>query len=252
MRRPERGARRRVFAVFALTSLAVVLVAGAVAFADIPDDGVLHACYDKESGRLRVVDNKGCHHDERKITWSQKGPQGPRGEAGPAGANGPAGPAGPKGETGPAGERGVMGPDGPMGPQGLVGPDGPPGPAGPAGATGPRGSAGPTGPEGPAGQPGPRGPAGVSGLEMVRARTPDNGFNSDGSKQATAECPNGKRVIGTGATIESGNGDPAGRVALQEIAPVSQGEARGVAAEIAPGTNQRWALMVVAFCAEAP
>jgi hypothetical protein len=87
---------------------------------------------------------------------------------------------------------------------------------------------------------------------MVRARTPDNGFNSDGSKQATAECPNGRRVIGTGATIESGNGDLAGRVALQEIAPVSQGEARGVAAEIAPGTNQRWALMVVAFCAEAP
>jgi hypothetical protein len=254
-RLPERGVSRRVFSVFGLTSLVVVLVAGAVASADIPDDGALHACYDKETGRLRVVDNKGCHDDERKVTWSVKGPQGPRGDdgsVGPAGPKGEVGPAGSPGPAGPAGERGAMGPDGPMGPQGLMGPDGPAGPPGPAGATGPRGPAGPTGPEGKSGEPGSRGPAGVGGFEMVTARAPLSGFNSDGSKQATAECPTGKRVIGTGATVQSGNGDLAGRIALQEIAPVSQTEVRGFAAEIGQGTNQRWALVVVGFCAEVP
>lgn len=252
-RLPERATTRRVLGLFAMTSLAVVVVAGAVAFADIPDDGVVHACYDKDSGRVRIVDNKGCERDERKITWHQEGPRGPQGERGPAGADGKMGPAGPVGPPGPAGERGPIGEDGPMGPQGLVGPDGPAGPAGPAGATGPRGPAGLTGPEGPAGPPGPRGPAGVNGFEMVTARAPVSGFNTDGTKQATAECPDGKRAIGTGAALESGNGDLAGRVALQEIAPVSRTEVRGVAARIGTGgPNQRWALVVVAFCAEAP
>jgi hypothetical protein len=247
-----RAIGQRAFGVFVLTSLAVVLVAGAVAFADIPDDGVLHACYDKESGRLRVVDNKGCHDDERKITWSQKGPQGPRGEAGPAGAagdRGPAGPAGPKGEAGPAGptgpkgETGETGSSGPTGERGLMGPDGPMGPEGPAGPAGPAGSAGPAG---------PRGPAGISGFEMVLSRAPENGFSNDRVKSATAVCPGGKRVVGTGATVESGNGDLAGRVALQEIMPTSRNEVRGAAAQIGQGNNLRWALVVVAFCAEAP
>ena len=240
---------------------AVVLVAGTVAVADIPDDGVVHACYDKESGRLRVVDNKGCHDDERKITWSQRGPEGRGGERGPAGekgergpagedgergAVGPPGPVGPQGEPGPAGPAGADGEAGPEGPQGVVGPDGPPGPPGPPGPTGPRGS------EGPAGPPGPRGPAGIGGFEIVTARTPESGFNADNSKEATAECPNGKRVIGTGASIESGNGDSAGRVALQEIAPTGQDEVRAGAAEVGQPGNFRWALVVVAFCAEVP
>jgi hypothetical protein len=210
--------RHRIFGFVAATSLAVVVLAGTVAFADIPDNGVVHACYDKDSGRVRVVDNKRCRDDERKITWSVKGPAGPRGESGPAGADGKNGPAGP------------------------VGPQGDPGPAGPAGEPGPMG------PEGPAG---PRGPAGMSGFEMVTARTPAMGVNSERSKEATAECPNGTRVIGTGARVESGNGDLTGLVALQEIAPLSQTEVRGVAAEIADGTNERWAIVVMAFCAEA-
>jgi collagen triple helix repeat protein len=259
-----KGNRRRIFGLFVVTSLAVVLVAGAGAFADIPDRDGLHLCYDKDSGRLRVVDNMRCEDDERKIVWDNRGRDGARGERGPAGAvgerglkgeGGPAGLQGPTGERGLTGETGPMGPEGHVGaegPPGPVGPEGPAGPAGPAGADGPRGPSGPAGPAGPAGPPGPRGPAGVNGFEMVIGRAPANGFNADNSKQATAECPNGKRVIGTSATVESGNGDLAGRVALHEIAPISQTEVRAAAAEVRDGANVRWALVVFAFCAAAP
>src|SRR5713226_9013862 len=82
--------RRRIFGVSVLVILPVVLVAGAVAFADIPDGSVVHACYEKATGRVRVVDNKGCQDAERKITWNERGPEGPRGEPGPAGAKGAA------------------------------------------------------------------------------------------------------------------------------------------------------------------
>jgi hypothetical protein len=258
---------RRLFAASVMTILPAVLVAGAVAFADVPDDGVFHACIDKDSGRLRIVDNKGCQDGERKITWNAKGSEGGRGEAGPAGARGGAGPAGvagatgdtgavgPQGPIGPIGgpgERGPMGADGPAGPQGLVGPDGPAGPQGLAGPSGPRGPSGPQGVEGPAGPQGPRGPAGMSGFEIVTARTPVSGLNSEGFKQATAQCRNGQRVVGTAANIEGDAGELAGRIALQAIYPLSQNEARGAAAEVAPGTNLRWALVAVAFCADTP
>jgi len=149
-----KGNRRRIGGLFVATSLAVVLVAGAGAFADIPDRDGLHLCYDKDSGRLRVVDNGRCSDSERKLVWDNKGRDGARGErgpVGPAGAPGPkgeAGPAGPQGPAGPAGEIGPPGPEGPMGPQGVVGPDGAPGPAGVPGPAGSRGPVGPAGPEG--------------------------------------------------------------------------------------------------------
>lgn len=264
-----------MFGASALVCLPV-LVAGTVAFADIPDSGVVHACYDKSTGGVRIVDNAGCERDERKITWNAKGPDGPRGEPGSAGSKGAAGamgPAGPKGDTGtpgprgpagpdgapglqgpagPAGPEGRLGPDGPPGPQGLVGADGAGGPAGPAGPIGPRGPSGPPGADGPSGPQGPRGPAGISGFEMVTARTPVSGLNSESPKQATAQCPAGKRVIGTGATLEGDAGELSGRVALQEIVPISSNEARSVAAENAPGTTVKWAVVAVAFCASAP
>ena len=90
----------------------------------------------------------------------------------------------------------------------------------------------------------------MSGFEMVTARSPQGGFNNDNAKSATAVCPAGKRAVGTGAAVESGNGDLAGRVALHEVIPTSRNEVRGTAAEVAEGTNVRWALVVVAFCAE--
>jgi hypothetical protein len=277
--------RRRIFGVAAAVILPVVLVAGAVAFADVPDSGVVHACFDKATGRVRIVDHTGCEPDERKITWSERGRDGQRGEAGPAGpkgeigapgARGPVGPAGalgPKGDAGPPGPqglagpigpqgpagpdgapgpRGFVGPDGAVGPQGLPGPEGPAGPTGPAGAAGARGPSGPAGVAGAPGPQGPRGPAGISGFEMVTARMPPSGFSSESPKQAIARCPDGKRVIGTGADVEGDSGDLAGRVTLQSIMPVSRSEARGVAAEVAPGTNLKWAVVAIAFCATEP
>jgi hypothetical protein len=253
------GNRRRMFGVFVVTTLAVVLIAGAGAFAHDPHDGVIHGCYDKSSGRLRVVDaERRCGDDERSITWNDrgrrgetgaKGADGRPGPAGPKGDVGPPGPSGPKGDDGlpgPAGAAGPAGADGQPGPQGLMGPDGPPGRDGPAG---PRGAAGPEGPPGPQGE---RGPAGISGFEVVTARTPDSGFNSETPKRAVAQCPNGKRVVGTAASLVGDDEDIAGRVMLQEIAPTGNRQVRGVAAEVAPGTNVRWAIVAVAFCAEAP
>ena len=237
------GVRHRILGLFGLTSLLVVVVAGAVAFADIPDSGVVHACYDRDSGRVRVVDNTGCGANERKISWSARGPEGPRGGAGPAGARGAPGPAG---AAGAKGERGAVGP---AAPKGDPGPAGPAGPAGQSGADGVPGPRGPVGPDGPAGPQGPRGPAGMSGFEVVTARMPLSGFNSDNQKQATALCPAAKRVVGTGADLETDSGDVAGRVALEQVAPVGNREVRAAAAEVAPGSNLRWAVVAVAFCA---
>lgn len=233
-----KGNRRRRIGVFVAVTLAVVLIAGAGAFAQDPHDGVIHGCSDKSSGRLRVVDaERRCSDGERSITWNERGRRGARG------ADGRPGPAGPKGDVGPAGPAGAVGQSGP---QGLIGPDGPPGRDGSAG---PRGAAGPEGPPGPQGE---RGPAGISGFEVVTSRTPDSGFNSESPKRAVAQCPNGKRVVGTAASLVGDDEDIAGRVTLHEIAPTGNRQVRAVAAEVAPGTNGRWAIVAVAFCAEAP
>jgi type VI protein secretion system component Hcp len=77
----------------ALAALAV----GSVAFAAIPDSGgVINACYEKGSGKLRVTDTetnkpKTCTSDEASLSWNQRGPQGPQGVPGPAGPQGPSG-----------------------------------------------------------------------------------------------------------------------------------------------------------------
>src|SRR5581483_4979714 len=244
---PRRGGSRRIWMLFGFTSLVVVVVAGAVAFADIPDGNVIEACYQNSTGRLRIVDNSGCANGERKVTWNVRGPAGAQGLPGAAGPKGDRGPAGPPGTDGLPGQRGPVGADGPAGPQGPAGPDGPPGPPGPAGPVGPRGPAGPAGPQG---AQGPRGPVGMSGFEMVTVRMPATGFNSDASKRATALCPSGKRLVGTAGAVDSENGgDLSGRVALYEILPVDGRGARASAAEVGSGTNLRWAVVAVAFCA---
>jgi len=53
---------------------------------------VIHGCYQKHGGDLRIVSNaKWCRHNEIAISWNKTGPQGP---AGPEGPIGPAGPPG--------------------------------------------------------------------------------------------------------------------------------------------------------------
>ena len=137
-----------------------------------------------------------------------------QGEEGEPGPRGPEGPAGSQGEPGPAGEDGcspvvtlegtilkidsdcdgeidieqdVQGPAGPQGEQGLQGEQGPAGPAGPAG---PQGEQGPAGPQGE--------PGGLKGYEIV---TRERAFTGLGV--LTLRCPEGKQVIGGGASASS-------------------------------------------------
>src|SRR5882757_1034844 len=91
---------RRV-AVLVGAGVAALAVAGAVAYAAVPDSaGVIHGCYNKLFGSLRVTDtahNGRCLAGETAISWNQTGPQGP------VGASGASGPAGPSGTNGPVG-----------------------------------------------------------------------------------------------------------------------------------------------------
>ena len=79
----------------ALIVIAVVgglVLAGSVAYAAIPDGGgVIHGCYLKAVGTLRVIDSPGQHclnGLETPLNWSQTGAEGPSGPTGPAGISG--------------------------------------------------------------------------------------------------------------------------------------------------------------------
>jgi hypothetical protein len=80
----------------AITAVAIVAIAGGVTYAvaDIGGDGVIHGCYTKGGGVLRVVDPSGrqeCSGNQTPISWNQQGPKG---------ATGPQGPTGPQGVPG--------------------------------------------------------------------------------------------------------------------------------------------------------
>jgi hypothetical protein len=111
----------------------VAVVAGSAAYAAIPDaGGVIHGCYVKSGGSLRVIDATvtNCKSGETSLDWNQNGQPGLPGPQGPQGATGPKGDTGAKGDPGP---------------QGIAGPQGPKGDTGATGATGPQGAKGDTG-----------------------------------------------------------------------------------------------------------
>jgi Collagen triple helix repeat (20 copies) len=117
---------RRTLAILA-AALAILAVGGGVALATIPgSDGVIHGCYAKSGGALRVIDASvtTCKTGETSLDWSMTGPQGP------------AGLQGPKGDPGPQGAKGDPGPQGAKGDPGPQGPKGDPGPAGTTGTNG--------------------------------------------------------------------------------------------------------------------
>jgi Phage Tail Collar Domain/Collagen triple helix repeat (20 copies) len=124
----------------AATSLAA-LIAGSIAWATVPDaNGVIHGCYSKATGKLRVTDAanaklKPCSMSrEVAVEWSRQGATGaagPAGAAGSPGATGSAGATGLHGATGDAGATGATGATGEQGAKGETGATGPQGPAGP-------------------------------------------------------------------------------------------------------------------------
>ncbi|HKD33252.1 MAG TPA: lamin tail domain-containing protein [Gaiellaceae bacterium] len=85
--------------------------------------GVIWACAQKQTGRLRAVSGPGrCRRGEQALRWNVQGPAGSPGATGPAGATGASGSAGPQGAGGPPGVDGAGGPTGPTGPPGPAGP----------------------------------------------------------------------------------------------------------------------------------
>jgi hypothetical protein len=71
--------------VMVVAGAVAALTLGSLAFAAIPDaGGVIHGCYDKASGHLRVTDSdtnlpKTCTSKEAALDWNQQGPKGDRG-----------------------------------------------------------------------------------------------------------------------------------------------------------------------------
>jgi collagen triple helix repeat protein len=147
--------------------LALLAVGGGVALATIPGSGgVIHGCYAKFGGSLRVIDQGSCRTTESPLNWNQMGQQGLQGPQGPQGA---------RGDQGAKGDTGSQGPTGQQGPKGDTG------------------SAGPAGPQG------PQGPA---GYQVVRFDFDVPNLGEEGGK---ATCPTGKRPVGGGYFTDSDN-----------------------------------------------
>jgi hypothetical protein len=74
--------------------LALFVAVTGFAVAKIPDNkGVVHACYKKKGGALRVVSGKKCRKGTRALSWNQKGRAGAKGAPGVVGKQGDAGTA---------------------------------------------------------------------------------------------------------------------------------------------------------------
>jgi hypothetical protein len=193
---------------------AVALGTG-VAFGSIPDSaGVIHACYNKTNGKIRVSDATNpklgacLASSETALDWNKQGPEGPIGATGPAGAKGDTGAQGPKGDTGAtgaAGPKGDTGAQGPVGATGSQGPKGDPGADGRPGADGAPGAQGPkgdTGAQGPQGAKGDTGAAGAGGYQLVE-QTIQIPTGTTASLEVV--CGDGRRVVGGGWDHNAGS-----------------------------------------------
>jgi hypothetical protein len=79
--------RRRLTYANVAATVALVLAMSGFAVAAIPGpDGVIHGCYQKTKGTLRVATK--CSKSEKAIAWNQKGPQGLQGIQGIQGIQG--------------------------------------------------------------------------------------------------------------------------------------------------------------------
>ncbi len=164
---------RRHRPLLLLSTVALLVVSVGVAYAAIPNSttGVISACYDKNNGRLSVIDAEAgetCKNSETLLTWNQKGIKGDTGATGATGAVGASGPQGTTGPAGTKGETGATGATGPKGDAGLNGTTGPQGDPGPTGATGSPGAIGASGPAGPKGDSGATGASGAQGASGER------------------------------------------------------------------------------------
>ena len=89
-----------------ISALAVAaFVSMGVADAVTTSNNVIHGCYAKSDGKVRILrSGQQCNSNEYAVQWNEQGP------AGMTGDTGPQGPAGKNGKTGPQGETGKTGP----------------------------------------------------------------------------------------------------------------------------------------------
>lgn len=88
-------------------ALVLVLALAGAAWAAIPGpEGIIHGCYSRSTGSLRVINTSvhaKCTRKEHELNWAEQGPAGPRGGGGAKGATGPRGSTGAAGASGPPG-----------------------------------------------------------------------------------------------------------------------------------------------------
>jgi hypothetical protein len=108
----DSGRSHRLSPGTVLGGLALVISLCGIGVAAIQDsNGVLHACYAKKGGDVRLVKaNKKCAKNEKATSWSQKGATGPQGQRGATGPVGVAGTNGANGIDGSPGQAGSAGP----------------------------------------------------------------------------------------------------------------------------------------------
>jgi hypothetical protein len=104
-----------------MSTVAVFMALGGGAYAAvglIPGrDGVIHGCYKKKTGNLRLVSaGRNCSRSERSIAFNQQGRTGIKGARGTTGARGATGLRGIPGVTGATGATGAKGEQGLQGP----------------------------------------------------------------------------------------------------------------------------------------
>jgi hypothetical protein len=86
--------------VTATVALVAALGGGAyAAFDPIGSDGDVDACFERKSGDLDLLKGKKCGKGEKRVTWSEAGPEGPEGPPGPPGADGQTGATGAPGSA---------------------------------------------------------------------------------------------------------------------------------------------------------
>ena len=98
--------RRHMSYANVASTLALIFAMGGGAYAALAPvhKGVIHTCYRKASGALRVVDATArCRRREHALNFNQRGARGSRGATGPRGATGRTGATGKTGKTGAAG-----------------------------------------------------------------------------------------------------------------------------------------------------
>ena len=94
------AARRRALVILAGAACLVGVVAG-LAYATIPNSGVINGCYTKSGGTLRVIDASvtNCTKTETALAWNVQGAQGIQGTQGIQGSRASKGRRGPPGSA---------------------------------------------------------------------------------------------------------------------------------------------------------